>query len=132
MKSTDNEATVIQPEEPALPVDNLVKINFTFRTPNTEAFQMVLEGADNGVKVEARLRELLGRELLEIARTDNPEFTGRFHVTSLGETIEGLYDSDSMVRASVESRLLDKLQAGLRDLSGSGDARADINLSCAF
>ncbi len=132
MNVNHDESNPIQAEDQTSTVDNLVKINFTFRTPNTEAFRMVLEGADNGVKVEARLRELLGQELLEIARTDNPEFTGRFHVTSLGETIEGLYDSDSMVRASVESRLLEKLQSGLRDLSGSEAARADINLSCAF
>ena len=132
MNVNHDESNPIQAEDQTSTVDNLVKINFTFRTPNTETFHMVLKNANNGVKVEARLRELLGRELLEIARTDNPDFTGRFHVTSLGETIEGLYDSDSMVRASVESRLLEKLQSGLRDLSGSEAARADINLSCAF
>lgn len=116
--------------EPA--VDNLVKINFTFRTPATDLLKEALGDADNGVKIEGRLRDLLGAELLDIARRDNPDFSGRFQVTSLGETLEGMYDSDSMVRTSVESRMLEALQQGLRSLSGSQEARADINLSCAF
>ena len=113
-------------------VDNLVKINFTFKAPATDALNLALANADNGVKIEGKLRELLGQELLATARLDNPAFAGRFQVTSLGETIEGMYDSDRMVRTSVEAKMLEILQKGLKELSGSDEARADINLACAF
>ncbi len=113
-------------------VDNQVKINFTFKAPVTDSMLDALEGADNAIKAERKLNSLLGPRLEETGRSDNAAFQGRFHVTALNGSIEGMYDSDSMVRSSVEGALLEILRDGLKQLSGDEKVSADINLACSF
>ena len=113
-------------------IDNQVKVNLTFKVALTHQMQEVLHGADNGVKAERKLNKLLGPELERAGRNANDKFRGRFYVTGINNTIEGVYNSENIVHASVEAGMVNILKEGLISLSGDQGARAYINMECSL
>ena len=113
-------------------IDNQVKVNLTFKVALTNQLQEALQGADNGVKAERKLNKLLGPELERVGRNANDKFRGRFCVTGINNTIEGVYNSESIVHASVEAGMVKILKEGLINLSGDQGARAYINMECSL
>ena len=113
-------------------IDNQVKVNLTFKVALTNQMQEALQGADNGVKAERKLNKLLGPDLERAGRNANDKFRGRFCVTDMNNAIEGVYNSESIVHASVEAGMVNILKEGLTKLSGDQNARAYINMECSL
>lgn len=113
-------------------IDNQVKVNLTFKVALTNQMQEALQGADNGVKAERKLNKLLGPELERAGRNVNDQFRGRFCVTDINNTLKGVYNSESIVHASVEACMVKILKEGLTKLSGDQGASAYINMECSL
>ncbi|WFF72761.1 hypothetical protein [Proteiniclasticum sp. QWL-01] len=107
------------------------KINDVFVMPVTEELTRKWGEA---LKSEQRIEQILNRELLprllEYVRTSEPRFEGRFVVTKVGDVIKGQFQSQSVVKSSLDQAVLDHLNQLLREFSGSPLAQAEINLNC--
>mgnify|MGYP001252441978 CR=1 FL=1 len=51
-------------------------------------------------------------------------------VTKVGDVIKGQFQSQSVVKSSLDQAVLDHLNQLLREFSGSPLAQAEINLNC--
>ena len=110
--------------------DNNVRINYTFEIPVTEALQAKIPGYDSMVAGAHSLDKSLGKELIDFFRVDYPQFTGKFVLTKTSPVMVGMYSTESIVKRSQEAKGLEFFRVLLKELTGTDDVKAEINLSC--
>lgn len=107
------------------------KINDLFEIPVTDQLK---ERLGDELLSERRLEARLNREVLpameEFIREEFPHFKGRFTVTRTGPVIRGQFQSQSIVKTSMDQKALDVLRERLNEFSGGREVFVQININC--
>lgn len=107
------------------------KINYLFEIPLTPHLE---ERFGKELQSERRLEMILNQEVLprmtEFIRGEFPHFEGKFVVTRTIPLIKGQFQSQSVVKTSMDRKGLSLLIELLNDFSQGTKAFAQININC--
>lgn len=112
--------------------DNNVKINYTFEFPVTEKIKNEIPGFESIQVMGKEMNSQLGIKLQDYFKKSNSAFEGKFIVTKSSDKVMGMYNTESMVKRSVEAKGLEYFRELLKDFSGTDSVKADVNLACFF
>ena len=107
------------------------KINYQFEIPRTPYLQ---ERFGKDLSSERQMEKILNQEILpkmnELIRAEFPHFQGKFVVTRTEPLIKGQFQSQSVVKVSMDRKGLGVLIDLLNEFSRGNDAFAKININC--
>lgn len=107
------------------------KINYLFEIPITPH---LVQRFDRELDSERRMEQALNREVLpkmiDYIRREFPAFDAKFVVTRTRPLIKGQFQSQSIVRTSMDRRGLPVLIDLLNEFSGGNQVFAQININC--
>ncbi|GEM_PF-5964157 len=112
--------------------DNNVKINYTFEFPVTEKIKKAVPEYESIQIMGKEMNDKLGPKLQDFFRESNSAFEGKFIVTKASDKIVGMYNTEFMVKRSVEAKGLDYFRELLKEFTGTDSVKADVNLACFF
>lgn len=107
------------------------KINYLFEIPITPH---LIQRFGQELDSERRMEQALNREVLpkmvEYIKPEFPAFTAKFVVTRTNPLIKGQFQSQSIVKTSMDRKGLPVLIDLLNEFSGGTKVFAQININC--